>query len=184
MFSLPDTDVIPFLNQQIDLDEPAEVIERALNGLYSAHMNDIALRTQTPGLEVLHATVKFHDKFNMDMGRETAERALHLGIKRDPFAALAYASRQDDVDLGRQAIKLIRFGSEEYGDVSLWARMSDIKPSWQLAFAKLTIPTFSYQYHKGPVLERDDEWSSIDVELETYQHVFNMEDVAKLFDPM
>jgi hypothetical protein len=103
MFSLPDTNVVPSLNKQIDLDELAGVIERALYGLHTAQMNDITLRTQAASLEVLHATVKFYDKFSIEMGRNAAENALNLGIERDPFAALAYASRQNDVALGRQA---------------------------------------------------------------------------------
>jgi hypothetical protein len=187
MFSLPDTNVVPFPNEQIDLDEPAEVIERALHGLYSAHMNDIALRTQTPSLEVLHATVKFHDKFNMDMGREPAEAALHCGIKRDPIAAFAYASRHKDVALARQAIRLIRFGTEQSGLIDLWSIMADAKTSWQLALAKMVTPLFKYDYscngyRYNTLHTLDNHCSSSHVYLET-RYEIDMDEVAAKFDP-
>jgi hypothetical protein len=41
-------------------------------------------------------------------------------MKRDPWAALAYASQQDDIALGVEAIKLIRFGSRQRGKIDLW----------------------------------------------------------------
>jgi len=179
MFSLPDTNVVTFPNQQLDLDEPAEVIERALHGLYSAHMNDIPLWMQTPSLEVLHATVNFHDKFDMDMGRETAEAALHIGIKRDPIAAFAYASRHKDVAFARQAIRLIRFGSEQSGFVDLWSMMADAKASWQLALAKVVIPLFKFDYSCN---DYRYDGSSSHVYLET-RYEIDMDEVAATFDP-
>ena len=181
MFSLPDAQTVSSSNQQIDLDEPAEVIERVLHRLNIATINDVAF--PTPSLVISYNEVKFHDKFNINTGRKSAEEALRIGIKEDPFAALAYASRQNDVALGRRAIKLIRFGSKQSGEVSLWAKMSDVKPSWQLAFAKLTLPGFSYRYDGSTVHERDDAWSSVDISLKTGGHKFNMEAVAAQFNP-
>jgi hypothetical protein len=125
IYSLPDTDDVSFPNQSIDLDEPAEVIERVLHGLYASRLNDCS----NPSLKVLHAAVRFHDKFNIETGLKTAEEALQLGITRDPFAAFAYASQQGDLALGRQAIRLIRLGSEQSRMIKLWSMMSYAKPS-------------------------------------------------------
>jgi hypothetical protein len=83
MFWLPtETNAVPFINQPIELDEPAEVIERVLRSLYTARMYESV--SARPSLKVLHAAFKFHDKFNIDTGRKSAEEALHLEITKDP----------------------------------------------------------------------------------------------------
>jgi len=181
MFSLPAPNTVSSVNQQIELDEPAEIIGRVLHRLNIATLNDVAFTA--PSLGMSYNEVKFHDKFNINTGRKSAEEVLRARIKKDPFATLAYASRKNDVALGRQAIKLIRFGPKISGEVSLWAKMSDVKPSWQLAFAKLTLPEFSYRYDGSSIHERDDAWSCVGISLETRGHMFDMEAVAAQFNP-
>jgi hypothetical protein len=185
MFSLPaEASVVPFTNQPIELDEPAEVIERVLRSLYTARMYESV--SASPSLKVLYAAVKFHDKFNIDTGRKSAEEALHLESTKDPFAAFAYASQQGDLALARKAIKLIRFGSEQRGNANLWAMMSDAKPTWQLALAKIVTPIFTYNHdHNYRDYRRyatDGNCSSSHVSLETRCEI-NMDQVAAKFEP-
>jgi hypothetical protein len=66
-------------------------------------------------------------------------------LKQDPFAGLAYASRQNDLDLSRQAIQLIRFDTDMEHYFDLWKKMVDVKPSWQLALARLLLPVYAYE---------------------------------------
>lgn len=73
------------------------------------------------------------------MGRKAAEEALQQGFTKDPFAALAYASRQDDVALGKRAVRSQRPGSDHGGSFDFWAKVSDTKLSWQVALAKIML---------------------------------------------
>jgi hypothetical protein len=66
-------------------------------------------------------------------------------LKQDPFAGLAYASRQNDLDLGRQGIRLIRFDTDLEHHFDLWKKMTDVKHSWQLALASLLLRVYAYQ---------------------------------------
>jgi hypothetical protein len=178
IFSLPDTDDVSFPNQPIDLDEPAEVIERVLHGLYASRLNDCS----NPSLEILHAAIRFHDKFNIETGLKTAEEALQLGITRDPFAAFAYASQRGDLALGRQAIRLIRVGSGGNRMIKLWSMMSEAKPSWQLALAELE-PAPSCDYSVAVLCDFvNKDGSSSHVSIKTRFEI-DMDEVAARFDP-
>lgn len=180
IFSLPDTDGISSTNQPIDLDEPAEVIERVLHGLYASRLND----GSTPSLEVLYAAVKLHDKFNIETGLNAAEEALHLGVKRDPFAAFAYASQRSDLALGRQAIRLMRLGSGEKRVIKLWSMMSDdAEPSWQLALAELVDPSHMRNYFVAVHCDfARKNGSSSQLSIATSYEI-DMEEVAAKFEP-
>lgn len=89
------------------LPENADVVKRIIHGLYAArHKPDIL---PEPSLELLHAHVMFHQKYNIKVSRFAAESALTAALRKDSFAGIAYASRLDDLTLGRQAIELLRF---------------------------------------------------------------------------
>ena len=179
IFSLPDTHGVSSPNQPIDLDEPADVIERVLHGLYASRLNN----RSDPSLEVLQAAVRSHDKFNIDTGLKMAEEALHRGITKDPFAAFTYASQQGDLDLGRQAIRLIRLDSGENRIIKLWSMMSDAKPSWQLALADLVDPTPSRNYFVAVHCDFvNKNGSSSQVSIETRCEI-DMNRVAAKFEP-
>ena len=127
------------------LPENADVVQRIIHGLYAArHKPDIL---PEPSLELLHADVMFHQKYNIKVSRSDAESALTAALRKNPFAGIAYAGRLDDLTLGRQAIELLRFDPVHKGGVfDLWAAMADIKPSWQLALASLLLPYQSFHH--------------------------------------
>jgi hypothetical protein len=114
-----------------------------LHGLYAARHTPSIL--PKPTLETLYANVKLHRKYNIEITRGKADDELLKMLKQDPFAGLAYASRQNDLDLSRQAIQLIRFDTDMEHHFDLWKKMVDVKPSWQLALARLLLPVYAYE---------------------------------------
>jgi hypothetical protein len=96
--------------ESLVLEETAGELSRMLHGLYAArHAPNILPQ---PTLEILYANVKLHKKYNIEITRGKADDELHKMLKQDPFAGLAHASRQNDPDLGRQAIRLIQFDTD------------------------------------------------------------------------
>ena len=114
-----------------------------LHGPYAARHTPSIL--PEPTLETIYANVKLHKKYNIEITRGKADDELHQMLKHDPFAGLAYASRQNDLDLGRQTIRLIQFDTDMEHHFDLWKKMADIKPSWQLALASLLLRVYAYQ---------------------------------------
>jgi len=123
-------------------EETAEELSRMLHGLYSARHTASIL--PQPTLEMLYANVKLHKKYNIEITRGKADDELHKILKQDPFAGLAYASRQNDMILGQQAIRLIRFDTDMEHHFDLWKKMADVKHSWQLALASLLLRVYAY----------------------------------------
>ena len=124
------------------LEETAEELSRMLHGLYAARHAPSIL--PQPTFEMLYANVQLHKKYKIEITRGRADDELHKMLKQDPFAGLAYASRQNDLDLGRQAIRLIRFNTDMEHHFDLWKKMADIRPSWQLALASLLLRVYAY----------------------------------------
>ena len=129
--------------ESLVLEETAEELSRMLHGLYAARHAPSIL--PQPTLEMLYANVKLHKKYKIEITRAEAYDELHQMLKQDPFAGLAYASRQNDLDLGRQAIRLIQFDTDMEHHFDLWKKMADVKHSWQLALASLLLRVYAYQ---------------------------------------
>jgi hypothetical protein len=127
--------------ETVVLPENADVVRRIIHGLYATRHQPDTL--PDPSLDLLHADVKFHQKYNIEVTRPEAESALTAALGKDPFAGLAYASRHDDLALGRQAIELLRFDQNGF---DIWVAMADNKPSWQLALASLLLPNPSFHH--------------------------------------
>lgn len=86
-------------------------------------------------MDQLYNLSKFCDKFDFDRGRAHATAALRSMLRKDPFAGLAYASRTNNLALGKQAIELLELAAFLTGQFDLWEVMSEVKPSWQIALA-------------------------------------------------
>jgi hypothetical protein len=97
-----------------------------------------------------YLVLRSHDKFQVPDARRAAERRLQSNLEQDPFAGFAFASRHDDLHLGRMAIKLIDLQVGVGGRLDFWKRISDAKPSWQLALAQLVMPFISRYHDKAP----------------------------------
>lgn len=178
MFSLPTTGTtVTSSSNPITIQQPAAVLERMLHGFYSSEYNPDIL--PKPTLDQLYATVKMHDMFGIDINRVEADKALHLALKQDPFRGLAYASHINDIELGRSAIQLMRFSTTWF---SLWKKMSDIKPAWQLALIKLLSPLHSIVYVDPSTYTSDEDESSREIIWRSKSKA-TLKDIAAKFDP-
>jgi hypothetical protein len=160
------------------LEETAEELSRMLHGLYAARHTPSIL--PNPTLETLYANVKLHKKYNIEITRGEADDELHRMLKQDPFAGIAYASRQNDLDLGRQAIRLIQFDTDMERHFDLWKKMVNVKPSWQLALASLLLrvyaygnPPYEYPLRRATTLE-----VNCDIDLDQVALAFNLKLVS------
>jgi hypothetical protein len=145
MFSLPDNDTeAVFSNEEINLEETADVMERILHGLISTQYDPNFL--SSPTLRQLHAAVKAHDKYDIEINRLKATLAFKSALKNDPWAGLAYASHINDLTLGRHAIELLQFDKIEKDGTGFWGMMADVKPSWQIALARLILPEIAFAF--------------------------------------
>jgi hypothetical protein len=158
-------------SETVALDEPSDLIAKMLHGLYAARHDPKNLPEST--LELLHAHVKLHDKYDIKVTRAQAENTLHTALYKSPFAGLAYASQINDLTLGRQAIELIRFDYK----FDLWMSLSDVKPSWQLALAQLLLPTHPNAQAKSTAVVQRGK-----VTIEN-KYVIDLKDVASRFNP-
>jgi hypothetical protein len=159
--------------ESLVLEENAEELSRMLHGLYAArHTSNILPK---PTLEMLYANVKLHQKYNIEITRGKADDKLHKMLKQDPFAGLAFASRQNDLDLGRQAIRLIRFETDMEHHFDLWKKMVDVKPSWQLALASLLLRVYAYDNppYEYPLRRATTLEVNCDIDLDQVALAFN-----------
>ena len=180
MFSLPSTGVGAIsIDEPINLDEPADVIERMLHGLYSSHYDPAVL--PLPSLRQLHLAAKAHDKFDIGINQSKANMALYLALKGDPWTGFAYASHINDLELGRRAIQLMRFNEgEEDPDFDLWESLADVKPAWQLAFAKVLSPNYRV-YCEDPIGYLGSEGDRTYIFQSDWQ--MSLKDMADKFNP-
>jgi hypothetical protein len=184
MFWLPEADAAhkSWSTQPIFVDEPAEVIANALSQLY-VHRHRYPTYDHDD-IENLHAAVKFNDKYGISATRRNIISDLHIALRNDPFAGLAYASRQNDLEFGREAVGHIRLGTGQKGEADLWALMADIKPSWQVALAKLMIPRIMYHYEHPGSPGSNFGWSDQNLDLDIPDaDLINMKQIANQFDP-
>jgi hypothetical protein len=164
MFSLPVGAQDKSSSEPIYIDEKAEVLCLVVFGLYQHHyqakretvMKDVGNKqlvfeyqdffdsqreTMGKALDRLQAISRFHHKYEIDVTRELVDAELLEVLRRNPCQGFAYASRCDDLELGRRAISLMEFtsfGSHDDRDhVGFWDDIEEVRPSWQAAFAKL-----------------------------------------------
>jgi hypothetical protein len=148
MFSLPASDRNMDQAQPIFIDEKAEVLALMISDLQKHESLTGPSSSKDHGLAINHSVMKAHDKFQVSDGRRAAERRLKRDLEVDPFAGFAYASWNADLDLGRQAIGLMNLLDGCDGDrVDFWEKISDAKPSWQVALAQLAMPSMSRRYY-------------------------------------
>jgi len=133
MFSLAVADQVD-QSEPIFIDEKAEILAIMLSDLrdyYSAQ--DRVSGHEDHDLATNYFVARTHGKFQITDVRRVAKHQLNDSLRRDPFAGLAFASRQDDVKLGRKAIKLMSFSNCLKGpgvdSIGFWKKISDVKPS-------------------------------------------------------
>lgn len=144
-----------------------------LHGLYAARHTPSIL--PDPTLEMLYADIKLHKKYNIKVTRADADVKLHMMLKQNPFAGLAFASHQNDLLLGRQAIRLIRFETDMEHHFDLWNKMADVKHSWQLALASLLLRVYAYDNppYDYPLREATTLEVKCDIDLDQVALAFN-----------
>jgi len=147
MFSLPASDLNVDQAQPIFIDEKAEVLALMMSDLQEHESRIGPSSSKDHGLAINHSVWKAHDKYQVSDGRSAAQRRLKHDLEVDPFAGFAYASWNADLDLGRQAIGLMDLLGG--GEVDFWDKISDAKPSWQLALAQLAMPSMSRRYYQS-----------------------------------
>jgi hypothetical protein len=179
MFSLPNASTgASSLKDSVKLEETADVIERMLNGMYSRQYDP----PSSPTLRQLHAAVKAHDKFDIEFNRSEAKMALESALREDPWEGFGYASRNNDVELGKIAIQLMRL--EETDDSDIWDLLSDVKPTWQIALGRLVLPKMqnkAFSYYEG---NEEEQLSGIEwYKMCSTDVMVNMREVAKIFNP-
>lgn len=186
MFALSDTNAtIPSANEPVTLEIPANVLERILHRFSSTRYDPGIL--PAPTLEQLHAAAVFHDKFDIHIDKYDPNEAFHSALKKDPFAALAYASQINDLDLGRRAIQLIQVDGPLLTIYGIWNLISNVKPTWQLAFARLILPRVSLAHCGYDLSDSDgeayDDRCSDAVIAFSPETIISMKEVADAFDP-
>jgi hypothetical protein len=69
-------------------------------------------------------------------------------LRDDPFEGFVLASRENNLDLGREAIRLM---SLRVSNRDLWEEISGAKSSWQVALVKLVItdPMYLAKVYSG-----------------------------------
>lgn len=184
MFSLPNGGTGPSsVNDTVNLEGTADVIARMLYPIYSKQYDHLVLEEEEESLGQLHAIVKAHDKFNIETNRSQAQSARKWALMQNPWAALAYASHSNDLELGRLVIQLLPLSN--INDSDIWELLSDVKPTWQIALGRLILPKimneyFSY-YNDNP---EDDDVSGIEwYRMPSTGFSFSLQEVAKKFSP-
>jgi len=159
------------------VEETAEVLGRMLHGLYAARHAPTIL--SSPTLDEIYANVKIHRKYKIDVTLYDANAKLHTALAQDPFAGLAYASQKNDLELGRQAIRLIQFKTDSSNYCDLWEMMRNVKPTWQLALAKLLLPIYAFRQRDSA---SDDHYRKGAMIVDVYHNV-DLNQIALTFEP-
>jgi non-ribosomal peptide synthetase component F len=181
MFSLPNAGIgASSVNASINLEETADVIERMLYAIHSSQYAPLVLEASS--LRQLHAAVKVHDKFDIETNRFQAETAFKWALAEDPWAGLAYASHDNDLEVGRFAIQYLQLHDLNHNDI--WEVLSDVKPSWQIALAKLILPKVKIEILNRYDDDEEDPGSGIEwFGASSTQSRVNMRELAKNFNP-
>jgi len=180
MFSLPVANQVD-QTEPIFIDEKAEILAIMLSDLRDYYsVQDRISGHEDHDLATNYFVARTHDKFQITDVRQVAKHRLNDSLRRDPFAGLAFASRQDDVKLGRKAIKLMSFSKwlkgPRVGSIGFWEKISDVKPSWRLALAELLMPVITVSREK----RGSDTVARSHLEAPVYT---NMKAIAKNFEP-
>lgn len=142
MFSVPTNPLKTEHFEPIFIDERADVLALVLSHLYGGH--EYSRQSGLDGdINVLHAAVKAYDKFDIDMAPEKINAGLRAAIREDPFKVFTIASQQNNLDLGRMAIKNMTHRPHRADKFDFWQEVSKATLSWQVALARylMTKPT-------------------------------------------
>ena len=138
MFSVPTKPLKTDRSEPIFVDERADVLALVLSHLHGDHEYD-----RQAGLEedisVFHAAVKAYDKFDIEIARKV-NADFKAAIREDPFKVFTIASQQNNLDLGRMAIKNMTHTPRRVGKFDFWQEVSGATLPWQVALARLLVP--------------------------------------------
>jgi hypothetical protein len=149
MFSLSTTEPNFDQSQPIFIDEKAETLAIMLSDIQNHDLHSRQSAHQKYDLATNYSVVRANDKYQVSNALREASCRLQDSLKVDPFAAFAFASRQDDVELGRDAIGFMdlehHLAGSYPGELNLWKKLSETKPSWQVALAQLILPVITIE---------------------------------------
>jgi hypothetical protein len=98
-------------------------------------------------LEGLATLLRIARKYDAATVLARIEGRLQTLITTQPYKALAFASTQGDIELGRRAIRVSRFKNLSVGGGDIWQLIAGLTPAWQIAFARLVMPKLSRESH-------------------------------------
>jgi hypothetical protein len=165
--------------ESYQMDENSEVLSKMIEGFYAARLRRNV--PPKPNIADLYAAVKLHNKFQITITVDQAKEDLYMALQQDPFAGFGYASRQNDLPLGKYAIEFIRFDEGPDDEFDLWAKMAESKVtlSWRIALAELVLPTYTV----ARLRDRYSAYEGEDTETLAAICKADMRDIARQFDP-
>jgi hypothetical protein len=155
---------------EIELDESALNLEIFFDKMHRIDQTSLGHDNQKLSLDSILVISKLSKKFELPTIMADSASELQEKLRRSPFDALAFASHQGDLQLGRQAIRYIELEQGAQGK-DLWALTCGLVPLYRMAFPQLAIPS---------LVPRDTEHKAqyIDAQCTT-----NMSDVGYNFNP-
>lgn len=180
LFSLPASDMNIDKSQPIFIDEKAEVLALMLSDIHEHDFRSRVSSLRNHDIAINYSVLQSHDKFQVPVAREAADRRMEDHLNQDPYAVFAFASRQNDLELGRRAIRSMDLfkASTPYGSrVDFWSKIKDARPNWQVALAVLVMPDINItrdKLYQGMITKA----RRLDMSVES-----DMEDIAECFSP-
>lgn len=171
MFSVPTDPLSTDQFEPIFIDEKADVLALLLHNSQRNRCWDDLVPLKAD-VTILHAAVMATDKFDVDDPQDELDDALDYALDQTPFRIFATASRQNNLHLGKMAIKNMTHSRHRVGKFDFWQEVSEATPSWQVALARLLLPK--------PTLWKTDNGEDNDV---TALSQIDMDQVAENFSP-
>lgn len=164
MFSIPTTIASPSQTDPIFIDEKAEVLAFVMH-MFELHGQTGHVIYPEPPLISLHGALRFYHKFDVQETRKDLEQMMTAQLIGKPYEAFVFASKEDDRDLGKRAIRWMN----PTPGFDIWTAISGANPHWQIALIKLLVPL---PFPTSSYLE--GRWQS---------KVSFMQEVSATFDP-
>ena len=159
------------LTEPIFIDENAEALAAVMSELSNYRQIEDE-EYSSWGICTLEAALRIYEKFDIHHTRQVMEERLRDLIKSAPYEAFVIASRQENIDLGRRAIRLMNPPNDTTvdGNFDMWSAISGARLAWQIALMRLLVPQPKYIY----------EWHSW---IQIAGENVDLEDVAEMFAP-
>lgn len=127
-------------DEPIFIDEEAEAI--ALVIVMISRYRQVRWDDEdTWSLLTREAALRICYKFDIEEARREVEEMIKTALRDDPYEGFVWASQENNIALGKRAIKLMEL-QDSYSN--LWNAISRAKSSWQVALVQLVAPDPAY----------------------------------------